>query len=69
MSRDHTRESGGAGLGLPLSKRLAELHGGRLEIESHPGVGTTVSVTLPATRALNASQAPAAGAEDQAPRR
>ena len=69
VSRDHTRESGGAGLGLPLSKRLAELHGGRLEIESHPGVGTTVSVTLPATRALNASQAPAAGAEDQAPRR
>ncbi len=52
VSRDRTRESGGAGLGLPLSKRLAELHGGRLEIASRPGAGTTVTVTLPAARAL-----------------
>ncbi len=55
VSRDRTREAGGAGLGLPLSKRLAELHGGFLEIESQPGVGTTVSVTLPASRALSVS--------------
>jgi signal transduction histidine kinase len=37
----------GSGLGLPLSKRLAENLGGRLEIESAPGRGTTVSVVLP----------------------
>lgn len=53
VSRDRTREAGGAGLGLPLSKRLAELHDGRLEIESRPGEGTAVRVTLPAWRAMN----------------
>jgi signal transduction histidine kinase len=37
----------GAGVGLPLAKTLIELHGGRLEIESAPGNGTTVFVFLP----------------------
>ncbi len=37
----------GTGLGLPISKRLAELMGGSLEIESRPGVGTVVTVRLP----------------------
>jgi signal transduction histidine kinase len=40
----------GSGLGLPLSRRLAELHGGTLEIESAPERGTTVTVRLPAWR-------------------
>jgi signal transduction histidine kinase/HAMP domain-containing protein len=43
-----TRKYGGTGLGLPLSKLFAELHGGRLMIESAPGRGTTVTVILPA---------------------
>jgi len=43
-----TRTYDGAGIGLPLSKALAELHGGRLDIVSAPGQGTTVTVTLPA---------------------
>ncbi len=47
------RDSGGAGLGLPLSKRLAELHDGRLEIESAPGEGTRVRVTLPKSRVVS----------------
>jgi signal transduction histidine kinase len=38
----------GTGLGLPLCQRFAEALGGRLAIESTPGQGTTVSVTLPA---------------------
>ncbi len=47
-----TRKYGGTGLGLPLSRLFAELHGGRLEIESAPSRGTTVTVILPApTRA------------------
>jgi len=50
VSRNGTSNPGGAGLGLPLSKRLAELHGGRLEIDSALGVGTVVRVFLPAER-------------------
>jgi signal transduction histidine kinase/HAMP domain-containing protein len=42
-----TRKYGGTGLGLPLSKLFAEMHGGRLSIESEPGRGTTVTVVLP----------------------
>jgi len=37
----------GTGLGLSLVKNLTKLHGGDFEITSHPGVGTTVAVTLP----------------------
>lgn len=44
------RKFEGAGLGLPLCRRLAELHGGGLQIESEIGVGTTVTVTFPAKR-------------------
>ncbi|MGO1119391.1 PAS domain-containing sensor histidine kinase [Rhodovibrionaceae bacterium A322] len=40
----------GTGLGLPLSKGLTELHGGRLEVSSVPDEGTTVVVILPAHR-------------------
>ena len=40
----------GTGLGLPLSKNLMELHGGRLEISSIYGSGTTVTIYLPSTR-------------------
>ena len=44
------RKYNGTGLGLPLTKALAELHGGELAIESEPGIGTTVSIRLPADR-------------------
>lgn len=42
----------GAGLGLPLARQLVELHQGALEIESEPGVGTVVTVALPADRLI-----------------
>ena len=47
------REHEGTGLGLPLARRLAELHGGTLEIISEKGAGTTVTVTFPAERVIS----------------
>ncbi len=41
------RRYDGTGLGLPLAKAIVELHRGRLEIDSYPGRGTTIAVTLP----------------------
>jgi signal transduction histidine kinase len=41
------RDTGGFGLGLYLCRRIAEAHGGRLEIDSTAGQGTTVRVRLP----------------------
>lgn len=41
------QHAGGTGLGLPISKRLAEAHGGRLWVESQPGEGAAFYVMLP----------------------
>ena len=38
------------GLGLPLARQLAELHGGELRLVSRLGAGTTVTVRLPPVR-------------------
>lgn len=53
MARNHQ----GAGLGLPLSKRLLELHGGRLELQSRIGSGTIVTAWLPSSRRLDVASA------------
>ncbi len=52
-----SRKHGGVGLGLPLSKRLIELHGGMLEIASMPGQGTSVSAYFPPERVGRAAAA------------
>ena len=58
-----SRKNHGAGLGLPLARSLTELHGGTLTIDSELGVGTTVTVTLPANRVM-----PAPALDEMAPR-
>jgi len=50
----------GTGLGLPISRSLMKLHGGGLALESTPGQGTRVSVTLPEARVLGSGSLRAA---------
>jgi len=46
--------SGGAGLGLSISRRIVQAHGGQLAVRSHVGQGTTFTFTLPVARPVSA---------------
>ena len=50
--RNPSRMRGGAGLGLPISANLMQMHGGRLHIESALGEGTKVHCHFPAERVI-----------------
>jgi signal transduction histidine kinase len=56
--RSRTRGTGGVGLGLALSKRIVEAHGGHIEIESELDAGTTVTFTVPLAGASAIAQRP-----------
>jgi PAS domain S-box-containing protein len=53
VDNDITRRTNGTGLGLPIAKQFADLHGGSLSIESVEGQGTTVTVRLPGERLID----------------
>ncbi|HAZ07287.1 MAG TPA: hypothetical protein DCZ01_01925 [Elusimicrobia bacterium] len=48
VEKDFTGQQDGIGLGLAFVKRVAELHGGKVLLQSQLGEGTTVTITLPA---------------------
>ena len=47
VGRDYTKKAEGTGLGLALTKRIIELHGGSLRLESALGKGSTFTITMP----------------------
>ncbi|HEX2115142.1 MAG TPA: ATP-binding protein [Alphaproteobacteria bacterium] len=57
VSSSVAKRGEGTGLGLPLVVRLAELHGGQLDIRTAPGEGTTATIRFPPARTHNVSAA------------
>jgi two-component system cell cycle sensor histidine kinase PleC len=62
----HQTAEGGTGLGLPITKGLAELHEGTFELKSKLRYGTEVTITLPRIRVMDALPRLAEPGEDQA---
>jgi len=59
-----SRKFDGVGLGLPLTRKLVELHGGELRIDSQPNEGTDVTIDFPADMIVDAQ--PPCGASESA---
>ncbi len=63
--RLNTQTQGGMGLGLTLVRHIVEAHGGKVEVESEVGVGSTFRFTLPSQQAKNPSDPQRGVASDQ----
>ncbi len=50
VDKSRTKDTGGFGLGLSLCKTIMEAHDGKIEVQSEPGAGTTVSLFFPLAR-------------------
>lgn len=50
VDKSHSKASGGTGLGLSIVKHAVQRHGGKIELESEPGKGTTIRIILPAAK-------------------
>ena len=64
LANPQDQRSGGAGLGLPIVKAMAEIHGGALTIESELGKGTAVRIHFPVQRVITISSGNAPAQSD-----
>jgi len=55
LDESRERSTGGAGLGLAIARRAAQLHGGDIRAENRPSGGLEVTITLPATTTMTSS--------------